>query len=303
MELEERFDAVMEELLTADKHDSNDIARVLDNLGSFIDAVDDTLTATHRMTLKQVAGHWLMAVEAAWFRCGLDEESTHKGLEATLDAVRDALHHVADHPTKTMHVHASVPSVVLRELSFMEAGFGWQTWGSSLVLARAIAAGDMDVRGRRVLELGCGTGLVGIVAALKGAADVLLTDFLPEILHNARFNAEANNVGAICRVAKLDWRAPAINETFDLIVAADCCYELQHAQLLPPVLRKFLSATDTVAHMVNAMRSGFDTEIAAWEAALATAGLRIASAATTLDATAVDDGPPTAFRRYAITCS
>lgn len=37
-------------------------------------------------------------------------------------------------------------------------------------------------------ELGCGTGLAGIVAARMGARQVFLTDFNPPVVQNAEYN-------------------------------------------------------------------------------------------------------------------
>jgi len=60
--------------------------------------------------------------------------------------------------------------------------------------------------GRTVLELGAGTGLVGIVASVLGAGRVVLTD-LPYTLDNTRANVELNRLslkGSV-EVVELDW--------------------------------------------------------------------------------------------------
>ncbi|GAA5955043.1 hypothetical protein JCM3765_003169 [Sporobolomyces pararoseus] len=50
-------------------------------------------------------------------------------------------------------------------------------WNASIVLADMIANQEIQVEGKRVLELGAGVGLPGIVSALKGAQTVVLSDF------------------------------------------------------------------------------------------------------------------------------
>lgn len=42
-------------------------------------------------------------------------------------------------------------------------------WNASVILADLIVCEDIQVTGKKVLELGCGAGLPGIVAARKGA--------------------------------------------------------------------------------------------------------------------------------------
>lgn len=63
----------------------------------------------------------------------------------------------------------------------------------ALVLSELICNGTTIVRDQRVLELGCGTGLVGLIALKHGASAVYLTDYDDEsILCCPRLNLEQN---------------------------------------------------------------------------------------------------------------
>lgn len=113
---------------------------------------------------------------------------------------------------------------------------------------------ENDWRGKTVLELGSGTGLVGLAAAkiLPGPPSVTLTDYLPEITANLRRNVETNVRGAAAatttgrgsvRVAMLDWTEPAESpvdgERFDLVLASDFLYHPAHAPLVVAMLTRF----------------------------------------------------------------
>lgn len=73
--------------------------------------------------------------------------------------------------------------------------------------------------GMKVMDLGCGCGVVGVVAAKKcGAENVMLADVDPLAVQTARENAEANGVGGV-RIVLSDGFA-AVDETgFDLILS------------------------------------------------------------------------------------
>merc|ERR1712194_791820 len=64
-------------------------------------------------------------------------------------------------------------------------GHGGQVWPSAARLCRWLK--DVVVDGR-VLELGCGTGAVGLYAAGCRASQVVLTDGAPEVLDVTRKN-------------------------------------------------------------------------------------------------------------------
>ena len=74
-----------------------------------------------------------------------------------------------------------------------------------------------DPRRLRVLDVGCGSGILSIYAALRGVARVTALDLDPLAVEMARANAAANGVAAAVRV--LDHGPEKLAETFDLVVA------------------------------------------------------------------------------------
>ena len=114
------------------------------------------------------------------------------------------------------------------------AGFG-QTgqvvWNAGALLAEHMATrlGPSFFAGKRVLELGCGTGLPGIVAARLGASKLVLTDGTKEVIARAELNAAANLKGMPVAVSsmQLNWGEVTGKElgTFDVLLASDVLYQ------------------------------------------------------------------------------
>lgn len=106
--------------------------------------------------------------------------------------------------------------------------YGIALWPAAIALAHEIAA--RPLQGLRVLELGAGTGLPGIVAAALGAR-VVQTDRNAAALAVCRMNAEEN--GAVLEQRAADWTAWNETDKYDLIVGADVLYaDSVHPQLL-----------------------------------------------------------------------
>lgn len=113
-----------------------------------------------------------------------------------------------------------------------------ELWPSSVALAQHVVQ-RLEVAGRRVLELGCGLGLVGVVAALRGG-HVLCTDYEADALAFARYNAYRNACRRM-RFRLVDWRRPALRRRYDYILASDVIYEARNFGPLVAVLRRYLS--------------------------------------------------------------
>ena len=76
---------------------------------------------------------------------------------------------------------------------------------------------DRSIKAWKVLDVGCGTGILGITAAKMGAQDVICVDIDKKAVEIAGENAAINNVKPSLRI--LNKNAAAINEPRNLIIA------------------------------------------------------------------------------------
>ncbi|KAL6115313.1 mettl21a [Pungitius sinensis] len=101
-------------------------------------------------------------------------------------------------------------------------------WDAAVVMCMYLEMGTFELKGKGVIELGAGTGLVGIVAALMGAK-VTITDREPALdflSANVKANLTPDSQGSAV-VSELSWgqdldRYPAGG--FDLVLGADIVY-------------------------------------------------------------------------------
>lgn len=77
---------------------------------------------------------------------------------------------------------------------------------------------NIDVKGKQVLDMGCGTGILGILAALKGASHITAIDNDLIAVENAVENAQLNNVDSIMEI--FEGNGSSIEgKQFDVIIA------------------------------------------------------------------------------------
>ena len=100
-------------------------------------------------------------------------------------------------------------------------------WAGGQALARYLLDHPEAVRGRRVLDLAAGSGLVGIAAMKAGASHALCADIDPFCQAAVALNAEANGVELDFTCDNLLERDPP---QVDLICAGDVFYERPMAE-------------------------------------------------------------------------
>ncbi|KAI9836997.1 MAG: hypothetical protein M1819_000646 [Sarea resinae] len=202
---------------------------------------------------------------------------------------------------------STTASITLHEPSLTADNLGLKTWASSYLLSRRLHllqlphSSSEDFR-PRVLELGSGTGLVGIAAATVWGAQVHLTD-LPEIVTNLAHNVDANlsvineNSGK-ATTGVLDWtqfstdtplsalstpwsspsfaNLPSSSEFYPTILAADPLYSPAHPQLLVQTINALLSRTPGARVVVELpLREAYMPEIEEFGARMHDIGLLV----------------------------
>ena len=95
-------------------------------------------------------------------------------------------------------------------------------WAGGQALARYVLDNAELVRGKRVIDLASGSGLVAIAAKLAGASSVLAADIDPYAVDATALNAEANGVEVAATGENL-LSAPAPDT--DVVLAGDIFYE------------------------------------------------------------------------------
>jgi predicted nicotinamide N-methyase len=111
-------------------------------------------------------------------------------------------------------------------------------WIGGQGLARYVLDHPEVVAGRTVLDLGAGSGLVAVAAALAGADRVLASDVDPYALAVIPLNAAANGVTEVEPVGDVldeDWGGRELS-TVDVVLAGDVFYDLRMADRVRPWL-------------------------------------------------------------------
>jgi predicted nicotinamide N-methyase len=118
-----------------------------------------------------------------------------------------------------------------------------ELWDSALGLAHTLCADSQSLTSLNVLDLGCGQGLTGAVAAALGAR-VLFADIETPPLLFAALNSLPWR-GRV-RTRRTNWRTDDLAETFDLILGADILYERAQWPFLEPFFRRHLAAAGQI---------------------------------------------------------
>jgi len=169
-----------------------------------------------------------------------------KNQEANLETIQLGPHksvHIWIPPNELEGSRDETSKFMKNKANLLEAyadfrGTGDVIWPSALHLARLVANCPSFVSGKRVLDLGCGLGLVSLAAILGGPSELTLCDVDKSVLEMAWKSCASaadqitgeENTNNPCSLFKLelDWRNPATwpeKGSVDVVLASDILYD------------------------------------------------------------------------------
>lgn len=127
-----------------------------------------------------------------------------------------------------------------KEDVFSEFPLWSKIWEASIVLANHMAAMPVDPQ-KHLLEIGCGIGLVGTVAARCGHR-ITMTEYNRDSLNFARANVRVNHTTESLEpgIVELDWTKPALEGRFDMILGSEVVYKEEYFEPLLGLFRRYL---------------------------------------------------------------
>ncbi len=117
-----------------------------------------------------------------------------------------------------------------------------QLWPASQVLAKAVK--HINIKNRRIIELGCGLGLPSLLLQSRGA-NITASDHHPLSESFLDYNASLNQLSPIPYL-DLPWDTEHEVGRFDLIIGSDVLYERDHASLLASLIGRIAARKSKV---------------------------------------------------------
>lgn len=186
---------------------------------------------------------------------------------------------------------------------------GCHEWEAGFYLAEFLMNRPGIVTGKKLMEIGSGSGVSGIVAARLDPQELVLTDGDLDTVDNLLDNLERNGIavsgtlagtgGGVCKVqcVQVSWEAfadhPVSKMRPHVILGADLLYDPGVIPSLVDLLKRGLSSrVGCVAYIATALRN--ESTLDAFLSASESHGLRVK------DCTAVHSHPPVGFHHLKI---
>lgn len=172
-----------------------------------------------------------------------------------------------DHVTYHLSLLDGDANIILLESRFLISGSGTtglRTWEAALHMGQYLCANPSFVQGKRVLELGTGTGYIAVLCAkYLGSEHVIATDGSEDVVSNLPDNFFVNELEGSGKVtaSELKWGQPLMGtkepewngeRKIDVVIGADITYDVSVIPALVETLEELAELSPGVAILIAA---------------------------------------------------
>lgn len=116
-----------------------------------------------------------------------------------------------------------IDSLAEKSRESIELPFWAKIWPASILLSYYLSSKAMDQKRGSLMELGCGIGVAGLFAAVRGF-DVTLSDNNHEAIAFTKINILKNNLQDKAKVLHVDFARDRLSQKFDYIIGSEITY-------------------------------------------------------------------------------
>lgn len=143
-------------------------------------------------------------------------------------------------------------------LTFPDTYEGLKLWEGAVVLLRHMLKNPDIFKGKTVMDLGGGMGVVGIAMARFFESQVVISDYIPKILELARENVDLNSPYGSSKpeVVNLDWNnCEGYDQKFDIVVGCELVYAITNCDNLVKLLSRILKPGSKLIMIIPTCRT------------------------------------------------
>ena len=150
------------------------------------------------------------------------------------------------------------PLILTHYITFPHKYEGLKLWEGGIVLLRYLLKNSENFKNKKTMDLGAGMGIVGIGMAKYLNCEVVMTDYIKEVLTICEENTFKNEpYQHFPKVEKLDWNdhKNLKEQKYDLIIGCELVYSITDCDNLVDLIKKMVKKDSKMLMIIPTCRA------------------------------------------------